>query len=127
MAKSRGFVLLPQVPINGNSVNFAPTYLPPIIERLKSAVGRAHMKSLLIIVLGLLGSWYAIDLGSQSSLKSVGAPIAFGVFLMAALVWLAAKFEGSGKGHRSGSGAFMGSDSGGGFGGDCGGGDGGGC
>lgn len=91
------------------------------------------MKSWLIILCGLGGSWYFIDLKAESALENLFAPLVFGLMLMLVLIkgiidtWRPGG-HGSGNGGWSDSGGFGGGgDGGGGCGGDGGGGDGGGC
>jgi len=76
------------------------------------------MKSLIIIIVGLLLSWKYTNLSSPSALESMVCPVLVFVFLVSLALWVVVKFE-SGSG-RSGPGSFGPS------GGDCGGGDGGG-
>lgn len=83
------------------------------------------MRSLIVILLGLYGSWDAIDLNSKSVLHNAIAPLAFVLFLIGLAVWLALKLGPGSGGYDSGSGwdgnDF--SDGGGDSGGDGGGGD----
>ena len=46
------------------------------------------MKSLLVILLGLYGSWHFIDLSSKNSMQNVIAPLFFVLFLIAFFIWL---------------------------------------
>ena len=79
------------------------------------------MKSLLIILSGLLSSWHYTDLSSESTLQNVLAPIGVVIFLISFCFWLVLK---AGFGSKtSKNGGFFGGN--GGFGGDGGGGDGG--
>ena len=80
------------------------------------------MKSWFIILIGLVGSWYYIDLSSDNGFYSLALPILFFLFLISVVIKVAVKIGPDG-GHSSsggdiGSGGFGGgSDSGGG--GDC--------
>ena len=83
------------------------------------------MKSCLLNLVGLLGSWHFIELSSDSSLNSAVAPIVFTGFLISSVLWLIVKF---GVNQRSNGGSYFGGDVGGhSGGGDCGGGGDGGC
>lgn len=77
------------------------------------------MKSLIIIVLGLWGSWYFTDISSSNFLYNALAPFGVFIFLCALLVWLVTKAGLGGKTDSGGSagGFFGGGDSGGGDGG----------
>ncbi len=77
------------------------------------------MKSLIITILGLSGSWYITDLSSSNFIYSGLAPFGVFVFLCALLVWLLAKAGLGGKTDSGGGtgGFFGGGDSGGGDGG----------
>lgn len=48
------------------------------------------MRSLIIIVLGLVSSWHFTQLGSPSLFAGTIAPILVAVFLIALLLWLLA-------------------------------------
>ncbi len=76
------------------------------------------MKSLLIIILGMAGSWYFTDIESDSMLSGVLAPIGVGIFLVSFLVWLVLFFHSRGisqtTSHNSDSGGFDGFGDGGG-------------
>ncbi|MFT6101390.1 MAG: hypothetical protein ACJAYF_003953 [Arenicella sp.] len=62
------------------------------------------MKSLIVIILGLWGSWYYIEIGSVNLLQNVFAPLGVFIFLCALLIWLLTKFGGFGtSSHSSGS------------------------
>ncbi|USD23094.1 hypothetical protein MJO52_08155 [Microbulbifer variabilis] len=81
------------------------------------------MKSFMVNLIGLVGSWYMVDLTSENSLNSIFSPLVFAAFLISSVLWFIVKFgvtQGSGIGGYFGSG-----DSGGFSGGDGGGGDGG--
>ncbi|WP_020413066.1 hypothetical protein [Microbulbifer variabilis] len=67
------------------------------------------MKSFLINLIGLVGSWYLIDLASENPLNSTFAPFVFAAFLISSLLWFIVKF---GVTQRSGfTGDFGGGDS----------------
>lgn len=50
--------------------------------------GVGKLKSLIIIVLGLVSSWHFTQLGAASLFAGVIAPILVAVFLIALLLWL---------------------------------------
>lgn len=81
------------------------------------------MKSLIINLFGLAGSWYMIDLTSENLVNSAFAPLVFTGFLISSVLWFIVKF-GVTQGSSSGS-YFSSGDSGGFGGGDGGSGDGG--
>jgi hypothetical protein len=62
------------------------------------------MKSLIAILLGLYGSWDAIDLHSKSVLHNAIAPFVFILFLIAFTVWLALRLGPSNGSADSGAG-----------------------
>ncbi len=79
------------------------------------------MKSLLIIIIGITGSWYFTDIESDSTLSGVLAPIGVCIFLISLLIWVVMFFHNRGisqtTSHRGDSGGFDGFGDGGG--GDC--------
>ncbi|BBM03785.1 hypothetical protein [Microbulbifer sp. GL-2] len=82
------------------------------------------MKSSIINLAGLVGSWYMIDLTSEKLLNSVFAPLVFTGFLIYSVLWFVVKF---GVTQGSSAGGYFGSGDSGGFGGGDGGGGDGGC
>ncbi|WP_444902869.1 hypothetical protein ACJJIU_13175 [Microbulbifer sp. CnH-101-E] len=81
------------------------------------------MKSFMVNLIGLVGSWYMVDLTSENSLNSIFSPLVFAAFLISSVLWFIVKF---GVTQGSGTGGYFGSGDSGGFsGGDGGGGDGG--
>ncbi|WP_444927211.1 hypothetical protein ACJJI4_04395 [Microbulbifer sp. TRSA002] len=82
------------------------------------------MKSFIINLVGLVGSWYMIDLTSENSLNSVFAPLLFTAFLISSVLWFIVKF---GITQGSSIGGYFDSGDSGGFGGGDGGGSDGGC
>ncbi|WP_444890531.1 hypothetical protein [Microbulbifer sp. DLAB2-AA] len=69
------------------------------------------MKLFLINLIGLVGSWYLIDLASEKPLNSTFAPFVFAAFFIFSLLWFIVKF---GVTQRSGfAGDSGGGDSGG--------------
>ncbi|WP_444886400.1 hypothetical protein [Microbulbifer sp. JMSA008] len=72
------------------------------------------MKSFIINLVGLVGSWYLIDLTSENTLNSVFAPLLFTVFLISSVLWFIVKF---GITQGSSTGGYFGSDDYGSFGG----------
>jgi hypothetical protein len=72
------------------------------------------MKSWLVILIGLPGTWHYTDIASDSRVYSLLLPILFFVFLVTATIKIAIKL-GPGGGHSSyggdiGSGVFGGGD-----------------
>ncbi len=59
------------------------------------------MKALIVILLGLYGSWHLIDIHSRNILHNAVAPLMFFLFLVAFTIWLAMKL---GPDKRGGSG-----------------------
>lgn len=49
------------------------------------------MKSLIIILMGLYGSWHYMDVLSKHGFNSVFAPLMFMVFLVSLAVWVIVK------------------------------------
>ncbi|QFT54438.1 hypothetical protein [Microbulbifer sp. THAF38] len=81
------------------------------------------MKSFMVNLIGLAGSWYMVDLTSENSLNSIFAPLVFSGFLISSVLWFIVKF---GVTQGAGTAGYFGSGDSGGFsGGDGGGGDGG--
>ena len=74
------------------------------------------MKSLIVILLGLYGSWHVTDLASDSSLQRVLAPLGVVIFFIALAIWLVLKAGFGAQANRSGS--FFSGDGGDGGGGD---------
>lgn len=75
------------------------------------------MKALLIILSGLVASWYFTDLASDSGFRSILAPLGIFLFLIAAAIWLVGYFQKSGINQRTkhggGGSDFFGGDGGG--------------
>lgn len=68
------------------------------------------MKSLMIILAGLYGSWHFTDLSSASALYRVFAPFCVFVFLVALLIWLISRGFGGNTHGGDGDGGFWGGD-----------------
>ncbi|MFV1872496.1 MAG: hypothetical protein ACMZ64_04090 [Oleiphilus sp.] len=49
------------------------------------------MKSLIIIMIGLYGSWHFMDISSEHALYAALCPILFILFLISAALWLVTK------------------------------------
>ncbi|WP_444942914.1 hypothetical protein ACJJIK_12385 [Microbulbifer sp. ZKSA006] len=82
------------------------------------------MKSFIVNLVGLVGSWYMIDLTSENSLNSVFTPLLFTAFLISSVLWFIMKF---GITQGSSTGGYFGSGDSGSFGGEDGGGSDSGC
>jgi hypothetical protein len=63
------------------------------------------LKSLIIIVLGLVSSWHFTQMGSPNLFAGTIAPILVAVFLIALLLWLVAN-AGFGRSLNRGDGGF---------------------
>lgn len=51
------------------------------------------MKSLIVILSGLYGTWSYIDLRAENGFYSVFMPLMFAIFLMAFFIWVAVKVK----------------------------------
>jgi hypothetical protein len=71
------------------------------------------MKSWLVIIVGLMGSWHYTDLESGSGFQGVFCPIMAGLFLIVLLVKIIALPGPAGNSRGGDGGGFMGDGSGG--------------
>lgn len=67
------------------------------------------MRALIVILAGLYGSYYFVDIKSESISASVVAPILFFIFLVSFTMWLVFAFHKRGIGEADGSGGYDGS------------------
>ena len=77
------------------------------------------MKSLLIIIAGITGSWYFTDIESESILSAVLAPIGVCIFLVSFLIWVVMFFHSRGVSQTTSHSRDSGGFGDGGGGGDC--------